>query len=413
MKTERIVLIVMLVTLFHSSCNLKEKENLSTYTVVNKAFENSIIIEGIVEPTRYSTIACPMNVNGTIIFLIEDGSRVKEGDVVCVIEDNNIENEYDNLQLFLEAVNAELNKKKADLQMQYALLEAQVKNNEADTEIANLDSLQFRFASPTQRRISELELEMASIEKTRLERKLKSLEIINRSEIRTLEINIRRLTSRLESVKSILDGLTIKSPVAGFAIISESRRTGSKLREGDNVWNNMPLVIIPEVNEMMVKMKVNETNFKYLSENDSVSYSFDAMPGNQAFGRITKKLPVGQPLNRDSKVKFFEVEASIDSLLELPEPGFTANSRVIADFIGDTIVIPQIAIFEEDSMKVVYVKQNRKFELRQISTGLSSQKESIVTGGLRRGEEISLIKPHASSIKGKRLLPDTMKDEMR
>ncbi|MBK5196324.1 MAG: hypothetical protein JJE08_09935, partial [Proteiniphilum sp.] len=202
MKTERIILIVMLVTLFHSSCNLKEKENLSTYTVVNKDFENSIIIEGIVEPTQFSTIVCPMNVNGTIIFLIEDGTRVKEGDVVCVIEDNNIENEYDNLQLLLEVVNAELNKKKADLQMQYALLEAQVKNNEADTEIANLDSLQFRFASPTQRRISELELEMASIEKTRLERKLKSLEIINRSEIRTLEINIRRLTNRLESVKS-------------------------------------------------------------------------------------------------------------------------------------------------------------------------------------------------------------------
>lgn len=403
----------MVLMLFHSSCNLKEKENLSTYIVVNKNFENSIIIEGIVEPTQFSTIVCPMNVNGTIIFLIEDGTRVNEGDVVCVIEDNNIENEYDNLQLFLEAVNAELNKKKADLQMQYALLEAQVKNNEADTEIANLDSLQFRFASPTQRRISELELEMASIEKTRLARKLRSLEIINRSEIRTLEINIRRLTNRLESVKSILDGLTIKSPGAGFAIVSESRRTGTKLKEGDNVWNNMPLVIIPEVNEMMVKMKVNETDFKYISENDSVSYSFDAMPGNHAFGRITKKLPVGQPLNRDSKVKFFEVEASIESHLELPEPGFTANSHVIADFIGDTIVIPQIAIFEEDSMKVVYVKQNRKFELRQISTGLSSQKESVVTGGLKKGELISLTKPRASSIKGKRLLPEAVKDKIR
>lgn len=404
MKTERIIFILFLVTLFYSSCNLKEKEELYTYTVVNKDFENSIIIEGIVEPTQYSTIACPMNVNGTIIFLIEDGTSVDEGDVVCVIEDNNIENEYDNLQLLLEVVNAELNKKKADLQMQYALLEAQVKNNEAETEIANLDSLQFRFASPTQRRISELELEKASIEKTRLERKLKSLEIINRSEIRTMEINIRRLTNRLESVKDILDGLTIKSPRAGFTIISESRRSRTKLKEGDNVWNNMPLVIIPEVNEMMVKMMVNETDFKYISENDSVSYSFDAMPDNQAFGRITKKLPVGQSLNGDSKVKFFEVEASIDSLLELPEPGFTANSRVIADFIGDTIVIPQVAIFEEDSMKVVFVKKNRKFELRQISTGLSSQKESIVTGGLKRGEVISLIRPPASSIKGKRLL---------
>ena len=391
-----------------SSCNLK-KEDISTYTVTNTDFENSILIEGIVEPILFTTLVCPGNVDGIVTFLIDNGTYVNEGDVVCIIEDNNQQNNYDNLQIALENAVAELNKINADLKMQYALLEAQVKNNEVDTEIADLDSLQLKFATPTQRRIKELELERAYIEKVKFEQKLKALDIINQSEIKKLEINIQQLTNRLESAKKILDGLTIRAPKKGLAIVSDSRMTGTKLKVGDNVWNNMPLVIIPEVSEMKVKMAVNETDFRHINENDSVAYTFDAMPGNSAYGRIIKKLPVGPHYKRDSKVKFFEVEASIDSVLQLPEPGFTANSRVITTYISDTIVIPQIAIYDVDSIKFVYARNNNKYEMRQITTGPSSMKESIVTSGLKKGEVISLIKPPPSFIRGKRLLSDSIR----
>lgn len=398
----RIVLFLTLISL--SSCNFKSIENNPLYTVVKKDFENSIVVEGVVEPIHFTTIMCPMNVNGSITFIVEDGTYVNAGDVVCIIEDTNNETNYDNLQDLLEATTAELSRKKADLQMQNALLEAQVKNNEADTEIANLDSLQFRFASPIQRRVSELQLESASIEKKRLEQRVQTLKIINDSEIKSIEINLRRIASRLETAKEILESLTVRAPASGLAIVSESRRSGEKLKVGDDVWNNMPLVIIPEMNEMKVKMRVTETDFKYISENDSVSYTFNAMPENWAFGKITKMLPVGQAYSRDSKLKFFEVEASVDSILEMPEPGFTANSRVIVNYINDTITVPLVAIFDEDSMKVVYVKKKRAFEKREIKTGLSSQKESIVLEGLNIDEEISLIKPSSSLIKGERLL---------
>lgn len=403
--------IIFILTLFFclSSCNLKNEESISTYTVSKTDFENSILIEGIVEPIRFTTLVCPSNVDGIVTFLIDNGTYVNEGDIVCIIEDNNQQNNYDNLQIALENATAELNKVNADLKMQYALLEAQVKNNEVDTDIAHLDSLQLKFATLTQRRIKELELERAYIEKVKFEQKLNALDIINQSEIRKLEINIQQLTNRLQSAEKIIEGLTIRAPKKGLAIIADSRMTGTKLKVGDNIWNNMPVVIIPEMSEMKVKMAVNETDFKQINENDSVAYSFDAMPGNSAYGRITKKLPVGQPYKRDSKVKFFEIEASIDSVIQLPEPGFTANSRVITTYIGDTIVIPQIAIYDVDSMKVVYVRNNNRYEMRQIATGPSSMKESIVTTGLRKGEVISLIKPPASFIRGKRLLSDSIR----
>lgn len=404
MLNNSIVFFLTILTLVLSSCNLSSGEGISTYTVVEKDFENSIMVEGFVEPIHFTTVMCPMNVSGTVTFIIEGGTYVNEGDVIAIIEDSDNENNYDNIQDWVEGINAELSKKRADMQMQHALLEAQLRNNVADTEIANLDSLQFRFASPTQRRISELQLESASIEKRRLEQRVQTLKIIDESEIKSLEINLRRATNRLETAKEILESLTVKAPAAGLAIVSESRRSGEKLKVGDDVWSNMPLVIIPEMNEMKVKMRVNETDFKYISEKDSVSYTFDAMPDNWANGKITKMLPVGQTYSRDSKVKFFEIEASVDSIREMPEPGFSANCRVIVNYIKDTLTVPQVAIFDEDSIKVVYVKKNRTFERREIKTGLSSQKEAIVSAGINRDEEISLIKPSSSLIKEERLL---------
>lgn len=399
----------IVILLFSFSSCLNNREDVSTYAVSNAHFENSILIEGIVEPIQFSTLTCPSNVDGIVTFLIDNGTFVEEGDIVCIIEDNNQQNNYDNLQVALENAEAELNKTKANLKMQYALLEAQVQNNVVDTEIAGLDSLQLKFATPTQKRIKELELERAYIEKAMYEKKLNALNIINQSEIKKMELNIQQLTNRLESAKKILDGLTIKASKKGLAIISNSRMTGEKLKVGDNVWNNMPLVIIPEMKEMKVKMSVTETDFRHINENDSVAYTFDAMPGNSAYGKITKKLPVGQPHKRDSKVKFFEVEASIDSVLAQPEPGFTANSRIITNYISDTIVIPQIAIHEMDSMKFVYVGNKNRFEMRQITTGLSSMKEAIVTSGLKKGEVISLVKPSPAFIRGKKLLADSIR----
>lgn len=396
---------LIFVLLFYS-CNPGNKETISTYNIVTTNFENTVTIDGVAEPVRSTNLVCPRNVDAIITFLIDDGTWVNEGDVVCILEDNERKTTHDNLVIQLETAEAELSKVKADLQMQYALLEAQVKNNEADTEIAHLDSLQLQFATPTQRRIKELELERALIEKAKFEKKLHALNIINQSEVRKLELNIQQMTNRLASAKEILDGLTIRAPRKGLAVVATSRMMwGAKLKVGDNVWGNMTIVTIPDATEMKVKMMASETDFRQINENDSVSFAFDAMPDNIAHGKITKKLPVGQPHKRDSKVKFFEVEASVDSALQLPESGLTASCRVFIKHVPDTIVIPQIAIFEEDSLRVVYVQRNKKFEMRQIATGLSSSKESIVSDGLKPGEVIALIKPPSAMIKGKTLLP--------
>jgi multidrug efflux pump subunit AcrA (membrane-fusion protein) len=145
--------------------------------------------------------------------------------------------------------------------------------------------------------------------------------------------------------------------------------------------------------QMKVKIMAPEGQFKRLKIGDKVEFSFDAQPDNQAWGTITKKAPIGQPIKRRSKVKVFEVEASVDSSRHIPTPGMSAQCRIILYQLSDTLVVPQIALFERDSAKVVYVETGKGYEVREVVPGLSSPSEVVIMKGLKAGDRISLLLP--------------------
>lgn len=391
------------------SCSSGDGSDAATCIVVRRDFENILTIDGYVEPIRSSTANCPPHTEGTVGFLVEDGTFVKEGDVVCIVEVADLQTSYDQVKSQLENAQVELTKTRANLDMQYALLEAQVRTNEAETQIARLDSLQLQYTPPNQIRIKEMELEQVTIQKNRFEKKLKTLDVIRQVEVRRQELLVQQFTNRLQSFRERLDALTVKAPKDGLAVRARYPLTGNKLQVGDMVWHMMPLVNLPEFSGMKVIIQAPEMDYKYISVNDSVIMSFDAMPGNKAYGKIRMKSPVGQQYRRDSKVKFFEIEASIDSVTTMPDPGYTAGCRILLKQVKDTLIVPQIAVFEEDSIKVVYVRRGKKYDMQQIMTGLSSPKDAIVTSGLQGGEEISLTKPPLSSIRKRLYLqPDSI-----
>ena len=140
------------------SCSSKNGEELTCYTVERGAFVDVLRVEGFTESLGSVTLTCPPDVDGSIEYLIESGTMVKKGDTLCIIEDLSIEERYDNLLIDLENSYADLEATKANAQLELAMLEAQVRTNEAETQIAGLDSVQLLYLSPTERRIKELQM---------------------------------------------------------------------------------------------------------------------------------------------------------------------------------------------------------------------------------------------------------------
>lgn len=394
-----------------TACGNKSTETISTYRIHKTDFVDAVVVEGFAEPVRSSTVSCPQDIDGTVIRIVNDGTILNEGDEICLIEDNNLVSEYEESLRELANAEANVNKVRANHQMQLAILEAQQRTNNAETMIAGLDSLELKYSSTNQRKIKELEIQRSAIEKSRFEKKFRATRQIQHSEIRGLEIQMQRFKMRVETAKQRIEGLSIKAPKAGMIIIARSPMSGRKIIPGDNIWQGRPICTMPEIKEMKVLMMASEGNYKRIQPNDTVEYIFDAMPGNSAFGKIIKKAPIGQPVTQNSKVKVFEIEASVDSFTEIPDPGFSAKCKIILKRVKDTLVVPQIAVFDADSTKVVYVKLKNGYEMREVKTGLASTKDVIIEQGVKINDYIALTIPAKKEIKNRVFLTNKNNDD--
>lgn len=403
---KRILLFALFIFgLFLTSCQKNRTKEILIDHLSHVDFEDIVTVDGTVEAVRSVTVVCPLELQGEVVYLIEDGTNVEAGDLVCQIENKEAQTVIDQLTLDVENAKANLTKTQANLEMRYAQLDAQVKTNAVQTAIANLDSLQLIYASPVQRRIKELELQKAAINKNKLMKKLNALDIINKNQIKRMELQIKSKEARLTTIMDLIDQMIIKAPQSGLAMRAISWETGKTLQEGETVYSRMPLINIPDMSEMKVKIQASEASYKRMNVGDRVEYVFDAMPGNTASGKIISKAPIGQPISRNSKVKIFEVEASMDTYKELPKPGLSVVCNIILQRTKDTIVVPQVAIFDEESKKVVYVKMENGYEKRQVLLGPSSPKKAVIAKGLRGNETLSMVKPAGNAIKKATLFP--------
>lgn len=376
-------------------------------------FTDIVTVDGTVEAVKSNSIKCPNVYNVTISYIIEDGSQVKAGDTVCILESLKMVTQYKEVEIALEQRKVELNKSKADLAMKYSMLEAEVKNNDAQSAIANLDSLQLKYASETQQKITVLELERAAVQKMRFERRLKALEKINKSELRKIELQIIQGENQLKNIGDKMKTLVLLSPQEGLFVISNSYMGTGKFKQGDQVWPNMNIAEIPDLSVMRVKMQVNESKYKRISLADSVIYSFDAIPGNFASGKVTFKAPIGQSISKDSKIKNYDILASINKYDTLPGAGLSANCKIFVEQNNDTLIVPLIAVFEEDSLKYVYVKNGTSFERREVVVGESSPKDAVISAGLLEGETLALLKPAEKKVKSTVKLSEEVKEKIK
>lgn len=376
------------------SCSSKQEGKHTLYTVQRGAFDDVLQVEGFTESMGSISLTCPPDVDGTIEYLIESGTMVKKGDTLCIIEDVSIEERYDDWQLSLENSYADLEATKANARMELALLEAQVKTNDAETLIAGLDSIQLLYLSPTERRIKELQMEQAAIRRARLTKQLDAQKVILQADIKKIESQISQRERRLESQRKLLESLIICAPKDGLAIRARRWSWSSETWNiGDNVWNGRAVVTMPAIDSVKVLIYAQETEYKRIEVGDSVEYTFDAMPNNRAWGRITRLSPMGLKRTEGSEVKTFEVEASVDSLLQPLDPGLSVNCRIFLQHVPDTLVIPTVCVYQRDSMNVVYVRKGKKYEEREVQLSITTPRSSVVAGGVGEGEQITLIKP--------------------
>lgn len=395
---KRIALWVLCTLCFLVSCNKNNNEG-NFYTVNKGNYKNTIRVSGYLKAENSINISCPrVNADLTITYLIEDGTMVKPGDTICILDAPEVETNYENALKDLEIAKTEYRKSLEDLNLQTLLLKSQVETIETTAKISKLDSLQQEFSSESSRKIIKLEIQKAELEKQKLENKLKFLKEIHQSELKKLNLKIKQNENNVDRNKDILDRLTITTQKNGIAMRSRSWSTGSLLKEGDIIWNGQPIVSIPDLSSMQANLVLSESNFKRVAKEQNIQLQVDAFPEIVLKGKIKKKMSGGRPIEKNSPIKVYDVIASIDSAPPKLQPGLNISTNVYIEELSDTITVPVTCVFESDSNKVVYVKNKNKYKEQIVEIATQSITQAVVSSGIKEHDIITTFKPPSNKI---------------
>jgi HlyD family secretion protein len=421
------IFLQILFLLLLPACNNNKNSGIITFQLAKSDFIEKINVNGTIQAVVNYPVNPPKRMWGqmTILRLAADGSYVKKGDTICVLTLPELQSMHEEVATSVETLEAELKKTEADNKLNSALLEAQLSTSEAQLKMASLDSLRMQFASPTEKKLLELEIKKALIEKQKTEKKLAATKQIGETDIRSRNARILQEKARVQSMQEQLNSMTIVAQRDGFVTRTESPRfyfmgpqglgsMGGPIKEGSVLFLDIPVLQFPDLSKMQVSAEVAEADFKKIEKGQKVLITVDAAKELATTGKVNRKGLVGKTSERysDSQVKFYEIIIDIDSCHSKIKPGLSAHCEIVLNEAKDTLFVPTLSLFERDSMQVVYVLKKKNFIPVKVETGISGSSYTIITGGLKGDEIIALSEPPNSLIsqeKVKAERPDSTK----
>lgn len=366
------------------------------------------------------SVAVTAGISGKIIYLINDGAMVSQGDLIALLDSKDIEREIRTKKLEARNAEAEVMRAQAELQLlqeanKTDLMQAQAQldfdKNElklAKDELAKMERL-LAEKLVTGEQVEQARGEVRSKElavmkgEAQLELKKKECESKEKqkmADVKNVEFRKGLADEALAEAEDDREKTRIRAPAAGLVVLTEDwmgdgRR---KLQEGDNVRPQQTICRLPDLSKMMVKVRVGEADAPRVRLDMPVLIRLEAVPNKVFHGRVVSISSLATELSPweggTPGKKDFEVKVSVkENNPRLIKPGMTANLEFIVDQIKNAIYIPIEAVVEQGNKTFVYVKSGGKFTRVPIKTGKYNDNFVCVTKGLKKGQVIALRDP--------------------
>ena len=302
---------------------------------------------GYVVARRQATVSSKVTGKVTEV-LIEEGARVREGDVLARIDDTNVRAQLDLARANLGEVKVQLADAERQLKRARELAaESLVSQSSLDTAQANVDALRARL-EVTQRAVAVQE--------------------------RQLEDTIVRAPfSGVITVKNAQPGEMISPLSAGGA----GTRTG--------------IGTLVDMDSLEIEVDVNENFINRVQPGQPVAATLNAYPDWRIPCEVVAVIPAADRSKATVKVRigFKERDAKI-----LPDMGARVNFLTEAPSLGaapsaPAVRVPTEAVSEADGVAAVFVIKGDTVERRAIKVGAKDSQGIQVLAGISAGERLA------------------------
>ena len=297
---------------------------------------------------------------------VEEGSQVKKGQILAVLEHNE-------LKAMVASRQAQVKRTEAEL------LEARFDLKEKDREAARAKRLHsLRTASIEEVEKAEALRDMSTARVSAIESSL----AFGKANVRECEENVRNM-----SLYAPFDGTVVEKQGEEGEIITPSAFSGSNSRSA--------VVTLASLSRMEVETDVAENLLSRIALGQPAEISVSAVPGKHYSGKLRQIIPMGDRTRGTVKVK-----------VEITDPDASLFPELVATvhFLPDKAVanpnagkaylfVPKAAVVEENGHSYAWVVDAKsRVTRRQVEVAVTNDELARVESGLSAGDTV-VIKP--------------------
>jgi HlyD family secretion protein len=168
-----------------------------------------------------------------------------------------------------------------------------------------------------------------------------------------------------------------------------------QIREGALVREQQPIITIPDMTKMAVKVRIHESYIKKITKGQKVRITLDAFPDKLLDGEVSKVglLPDSQNRWMSPDLKVYLTTITINGMQDWLKPGMSAKTEILVKKLADVVYVPVQAVTPAEGKQLCYVANGHGQERREVEIGEFNDEFIEIKNGIREGERVCLRAP--------------------
>jgi HlyD family secretion protein len=345
----------------------------------------------------HHTIEVSSKVVGKVAWIgVEKGDKVKQGQVLVRLEDDEYQAQLAQAKANLAQAEANLLKlEHGSRPEEVAAARAAVEQAQADFEnnqlIYNRTVYLARQGvdSPAQLDNAQAQYDMA---KAKLDSAKKNYELTKigprHEDIQIARAQVEQMKAAVDYAQTMVDSTRIRAPVSG-TILDRLVEKGEMVTTqvfGGTGGAKASVVSLADLNDLQVELDINENDFPKISMNQACKVTADSYPDRPYQGVVAQISP-----QADRQKATIQVKVKVLSPDDYLRPEMNAHVSFLAPATGkaaDVLTIPSRAVLQRDGKNQVFVFSGNRVELREVQLGPAQGDAVVVEGGLDANDKV-------------------------
>lgn len=352
--------------------------------LVEKGEVNSFLkVTGVVEANE--TVRVTSEIMGQAKEIkVKDSEKVKKGDVLIVLGNEQIKIQVAQAQATLDSIQASSDKIKSGArpqeikQAESAVLQAKINRDGAEENYLRMEKL---FS---EKAISEQQYEQAKnqyeIADAQYQSARESYELViegaSEEDLKSFEAQVRQAKAALDLAKYQLKNTQITAPISGKA-------TSITVSSGEMISPSMPLLTIIDVSRIFVKVGISEKDISKIKIGQTVVLEIDAFPEEIFKGEVVSKGVAVDQISKTLEVKIEILQPEVDIPI-----GVFARGDILVKTNKNALIIPSSALSRKKDGIYVYVIEEGIARQKEVELGIIQDERIEILAGLSIGQEI-------------------------